>query len=196
MVRALAGGIALAVLVTLILRAGITMDERGAGLADALWRMAKFFTIWTNTAVGVTAALIAWRGSAGQQVPAALVLSIAAVGLVYHILLAPEVPLVGLDLIVDHMMHTVLPILWIAYWATLLPKDRLRFARVPLWLAWPLAYCAYGLVRGRIEGDYPYFFLDLGALGPAGVAAWVAALTLAFALGAALIVLGARAARR
>ena len=194
--RRLAAGLALAVLVTLILRLGITMDERGAGVADALWRMAKFFTIWTNTAIGVTVAVIAWRGSAGQQVPAALVLSIGAVGLVYHILLAPEVPLVGLDLATDHMMHTVIPILWTLFWLLFEPKDRLRLAVVPWWLLWPLAYCVYGLVRGRAEAAYPYPFLDVAALGAGGVAVNVAGLTLGFGVGAVLLVLVARAAAR
>jgi hypothetical protein len=38
---------------------------------------------------------------------------------------------------------------------------------VPLWLSYPLVgrYCGYALMRGEIDGIYPYPFLDVAAEG-------------------------------
>ncbi|MEZ5420482.1 MAG: Pr6Pr family membrane protein [Vicinamibacterales bacterium] len=33
------------------------------------------------------------------------------------------------------------------------------------WLAYPVAYLAYALTRGSVDGWYPYFFIDVAAIG-------------------------------
>ncbi|NJK89340.1 MAG: Pr6Pr family membrane protein, partial [Myxococcales bacterium] len=36
---------------------------------------------------------------------------------------------------------------------------------MPFWLTYPLAYCAYALLRAEVDGIYPYPFLDVAAEG-------------------------------
>ena len=47
---------------------------------------------------------------------------------------------------------------------------RLRLRHALLWLAFPLAYLGFALVRGSIRHTYPYPFVDAGQLGYDGVA--------------------------
>jgi membrane protease YdiL (CAAX protease family) len=56
------------------------------------------------------------------------------------------------------------------------------------WLAWPLVYLAYSLVRGAVVDWYPYPFLDPDESGGyAGVAGYALAILAAFtAVGLAL----------
>ena len=59
-----------------------------------------------------------------------------------------------------------------------------------IWLVYPLFYVSYVTIRGLLTGSYPYFFLDLDALGPEGLAMWVGILAGLFvALGALFVLL-------
>jgi hypothetical protein len=82
------------------------------------------------------------------------------------------------------------------------PPRRLLPMRVALvWLAYPLVYLGYTLVRGQIANWYPYPFVDVAHLGYGGVLARSAALLLVgIGLAAAVAAigngLGSRAATR
>ncbi|MCB1408600.1 MAG: Pr6Pr family membrane protein, partial [Rhodobacteraceae bacterium] len=91
--------------------------------------------------------------------------------------------------------HTLVPVgtaLWWMIWG----GKALRWGQLPYWLLWPLGYCVYALIRGGFEGDYPYFFLDVGRFGAARIAMNIAGLVVVFALMGVLIVLVARLMRR
>jgi hypothetical protein len=186
--RALAALIALAVFVTLGLRLGVTMRGDGLGPFDALWSMYRFFTVITNTAVGIVAAMVAMGARPGTQVQAALLLAIGAVSIVYHLLLAALVSYEGLEAIVDEMLHTVIPVLYAVYWLGFAPKAGLAFRVVPLWLTYPLVYCGYALLRGEVDGIYPYPFLDVAAEGMVSVAINVLGMLVVFWLAGLVIV--------
>ena len=58
-------------------------------------------------------------------------------------------------------------------------------ARIPAiapcwWLAWPLGYAAYALLRGAATGFYPYPFVDVPSLGMGRVLGNVAGLCIVF----------------
>jgi hypothetical protein len=62
---------------------------------------------------------------------------------------------------VDSVLHRVMPIAVMADWLIEPPHARLTFRRAVLpWLAFPLAWTAFTLVRGAIDGRYPYPFLN------------------------------------
>ena len=62
---------------------------------------------------------------------------------------------------VDSVLHRVTPIVLMVDWLIEPPHQPIPFRRalVP-WLAFPLAWTAFTLVRGAIDGRYPYPFLD------------------------------------
>lgn len=184
--------LALAVAATLFTRIGLNMDQNDVGLGAALWAIFRYFTIWTNTLIGFAAAGLALGGRLDGRISAGLLLAITAVGGVYHLLLASLTDFQGVEAVIDTMLHTVVPIWFALQWVFFEPKARLRFADIPLWLAYPALYCLYALVRAGVDGVYPYPFLDIGKNGVAAILVNMAGLLLAFAGLGALIVWVAR----
>jgi hypothetical protein len=45
-------------------------------------------------------------------------------------------------------------------WLAVPPRRRMDYAAVPYWLAFPVAFATYSLIRGPIAQWYPYPFLD------------------------------------
>ncbi|WP_323763838.1 Pr6Pr family membrane protein [Marinovum sp.] len=188
--RVSAGLLALAVLATLTTRIALNMETHGLGLTEALWRLFRYFTIWTNTAIALAAGLIAGRGRLDGRISGGLVLAIVAVGLVYHALLAHLNAYTGLDQVIDVMLHTVVPMWFVLHWLAFEPKERVGFAALPGWLGFPAVYCLYALIRAQVDGRYPYFFLDIAKHGLAQVGLNIAGLIAGFAvLGAAIVLL-------
>ena len=176
-------GVAVATLGT---RAGLNMHEHGYGPGAAAWSMLRYYTIWMNGFVALYLMAVALRGAWRPALSAGLLLSIGAVALVYHGLLADQLTYTGLEAWVDRGFHTVVPLGFALFWL-IEPKRRIALPEVLPWLALPLVYCAYALVRGGIDGRYPYFFLDLPRQGVGGVAMWIAILTAGFLVGALAI---------
>lgn len=191
--RASAALLALAVVVAIVTRIALNIEANGYSVPEAVWRIYRYFTIWTNTAVGVAAALIALRGRLDGRISGGLVLAIVLVAVVYHLLLASENSYVGVEWLIDATFHTFVPIWFSLHWLAFEPKAQVGWRSLPLWLAYPTLYCAYALIRGLFDGKFPYFFLDPGKQGMLGILAWMLALITAFAMAGALIVLLARA---
>ncbi|MAZ20349.1 Pr6Pr family membrane protein [Roseovarius sp.] len=163
------------------------------GLGAVLWRMAGYFTVLTNILVAVTfLSVVATGQRVGPIWAGGLTLWIAAVGIVYHLVLAglwrPE----GLAWWADQGLHTAVPLLVVLWWGWQADKSGLRRRHAGLWLLWPALYCAYAVIRGALSGFYPYPFLDVAALGPGAVAVNVVGLLLAFVGGGLMLLALAR----
>ncbi len=72
---------------------------------------------------------------------------------------------------VDFVLHKLMPVVLVADWLLLPSAYPARWWRVLAWMAYPVAYLAYALLRGAAIGWYPYPFLD--PRGPAGYAGLV-----------------------
>ncbi|RKT11718.1 hypothetical protein BX285_5673 [Streptomyces sp. 1114.5] len=127
----------------------------------------NFFSYFTNLAAIAAVAVLGYGGLAGltgrrpvpDTVRGAVVLYVAITGLVYGTALAayPEQLVVPW---VDDVVNRVLPLLVLADWLLDPPARRLRPVTVLGWLAFPLLYLTYALLRGRAADWYPYPFLD------------------------------------
>jgi hypothetical protein len=106
-------------------------------------------------------------------------LSISLTGLVFHTLLAPLIDSpIGFD---SHVLHTIVPILFVLDWLAFSKKGRFRFREVPLWMVYPLVYLAATLlVAAYYDGFYPYPFMDAATYGYRSVAETSALLVVAF----------------
>lgn len=165
----------------------VAMALPGAGaVPEVLWRMAGFFTILTNLALAAHMAAVAMGWRIGASRAAGLLLSILMVGIVYHLILARLWSPQGLAWWADQGLHTATPLGMALWWAIFAPKG-LGWRDLPHWLAWPLAYCAYALVRGAATGFWPYPFLNADVLGWTAVAVNVLGMLVAFAALGALI---------
>jgi hypothetical protein len=183
--RSFAGLIAIVAWIGMIVQFGTTTANMGSFPA-ATWHLLLFFTILTNLGIAATFTGVA-LGKPGFGAPVLLggmTLSIVLVGVIYSLLLAGTAVLTGGDKFANVIMHYAVPILTPLFWLAYAPKGGLR-ARDPLiWAVFPLTYLAYALVRGGVEGQYPYGFLDVGKIG------WMATASNATAIAIGLLLAG------
>lgn len=102
-------------------------------------------------------------------------------GLVYAVLLTGD----NVDVTaawIDVIVHRIMPIVMVVDWLVDPPPSRLSYRRCLLWLAFPLVYFCYSLVRGSVTDWYPYYFIDPDEGGYAQVFTYVAVLTPLMAL--------------
>lgn len=169
-----------------------TSLNNGGSVIDGIVSYFGYFTLLTNIlcaailtahALGGDGALRAFLRKPGVTTAAAT--SIIVVGVVYHLLLAATWNPQGIDLVVDTMLHTVMPVAFVLAWTRLVPRGAVSLRQTPMWSSYILVYAAYILVRGAIIGQYPYPFIDVTVLGY-GIALRNAAL-----LGVAFVALSA-----
>ena len=164
----------------------------------SLLNLFSYFTIESNVLVMVAAALIAARPDRGGAAFGVLrlgsLVAITITGIVYATVLAGNGAFTGIEWWYDKIFHYAVPALSVL--GFLLFRPRTRFDRSALWfLAWPLAWLAYTLVRAAVSdpsyavtsdrrADVPYDFLDVDRHGGWAVAL-ASLVVLALALGLA-----------
>ena len=166
--------------------AGVVLTAAGPATVTGLL---PFFTIQSNVAYGVFAAWAAFRG---RDTPAALkgavTLYVAITGLVYHLVLTNEASGFAMpqpdralpEAIGNQLLHTVVPLLAVLDWLVFDERGRFRWRHALYWLAFPLGYLAFALIRGLVVDKYPYPFIDVSELGYDGVSISSGAFAVAF----------------
>jgi hypothetical protein len=159
------------------------------------FRFFAFFTVQSNLlGVAVFLALVA-RGDR-PRTPAVELLRGAAV--VYLIVTFVVVIAflsgedVQLDLQwVDFVLHKLSPVVVLIDWLIDPPTVRLQWRTALVWLAYPLVWVTFTLVRGALDDWYPYPFLDPANGGYASVAVYfVTILGFFLVIGGAVVALG------
>jgi len=194
--RFVAALIALAAWAGLVVQCSATFSQTGS-VPETLWVVLRFFTVITNLLVAVTMTGVARGRRVSAFILAGLTLAIVFVGTVYATLLHGLIELSGLALVADVLLHYVVPIAMAVYWLVFAPKIGLRSRDPLLWSVYPLAYLFYVVVRGSIDGRYPYPFIDVAALGYGRTLLNSLTLLIAYFLaGFALVAFGRAMARR
>ena len=194
--RLAAALIALAAWAGLVVQFAATFGQNGS-VPETLWILLRFFTVITNLLVAVTMTRVATGRRMSAFIMAGLTLAIAFVGLVYATLLHGLAELSGLALIADNLLHYAVPIAMALYWLAFAPKIGLRFSDPLSWCLYPLAYLFYVVVRGSVDGRYPYPFIDVAVLGYGRIVLNSLMLLIAYLLaGLGLVALGRMMARR
>lgn len=134
-------------------------------LAVTVWTLALFFTILTNLLVALTMTWVAIDRTTSAEVLGGLTLSMILLGVVYWALLQQFYHLSGPAEIADLLLHKVSPLAMTSWWLLFAPRARLKWSAPWWWALYPLTYLAYALGRGRVEGRYPYPFIDVGHIG-------------------------------
>lgn len=152
----------------------------------AIWTMLLFFTIIANLLAAIVLTGIAFdrRSLAAPIVIGGVTIAILLVGVVYALLLRGLLELSGGARLADILLHSVTPVLVPLYWLLLAPKGGLTWRAPFLWACLPLGYFGYALVRGALDGHYPYPFMNVAEIG------WGATLTNAFVMAAGFLVTG------
>ncbi|MFD8784173.1 Pr6Pr family membrane protein [Kitasatospora sp. NPDC059599] len=129
----------------------------------------SYFTVLSDLAGVAVLGYGGWAGLTGRrpvpdEVRGAVVLYLVITGLFYGTYLASYPDQLVIPW-VDDVLHRVMPLLVLADWLVDPPARRVRPAAVLGWLAFPLLYLVYALLRGHAVDWYPYTFLDPGRHG-------------------------------
>ncbi len=174
----------------------LTIANRTTSIGEAVIRYFSFLTILTNglVAIALTALLLEpksawgrWFGHASTLT--ALAVYITVVGLIYNLILRQLWNPQGLQQLVDELLHSVIPALFVLFWLLFVPQERMPWISIFSWMLFPLCYCIFCLGRGALVGYYPYPFLDVGVLGYHDVFVHIGGLIALF-FGLALVFVG------
>jgi hypothetical protein len=157
-------------------------------VAAAIWKLIGVFTIFANLAIAVAMTLAATGRRLSPTMAGGLTLTILLVAIVYAALLAGLHPLSETAHAGSVILHKIVPAAMLLYWLFLIEHRRLGWSAPWLWLLFPTTYLAYALVRGSLEGHYPYPFIDIRKIGLERALANSVAIGAAFVLGGYLLV--------
>ncbi len=146
---------------------GQTGGSTGVGVR--LWRLFSYFTIESNLIVLATALVLAWRpafdGRTWRVVRLDALLGILITGLVFAIVLAPQVHLTGAALVATIGFHYISPWATLAAWLLFGPRPRITWGTVLAAFIWPILWLSYIFIQGAFTHWYPYPFLDVTKIG-------------------------------
>lgn len=154
--RALA---ATAVIVAIVYELAEGLGREGVSTTDYF----SYFTELSNLFAAAmflygSVRVAAERSRTVELLRGAAVVYMLTTGIVYAVLLSGHVPVYPW---VNTVLHRVMPIAVALDWLIDPPRVRLEPVRtIALWMAFPLAYVVYTLVRGAIVDWYPYFFVS------------------------------------
>ncbi|WP_245957472.1 Pr6Pr family membrane protein [Chitinophaga flava] len=147
----------------------LIINSEVAPVLELTVRFFSYFTILTNLMVAVcSTTLWLYPGSrffsrAGTLT--AITVYILVVGIIYNVVLRLLWQPHGLQKIVDELLHSVIPLLFLLYWALFTARRRMDWKQCWAWLLYPLVYFIFILGRGSFSGFYPYPFVDAARIG-------------------------------
>ena len=146
--------------------------NRVTSVPETIIRYFSFFTILTNLIVAICCSMLLSKSNSGmkiffsqQSTLTAIAVYITIVGLVYNFILRFLWKPRGLQWIVDELLHTVIPLLFILLWLVFVQKGKIFWKSVLAWLLYPIIYLVFILLRGIPSSFYPYPFIDVDKIG-------------------------------
>ncbi len=151
-------------LVLVLMGSGVLLEDDPPSMGERIYRFFAYFTIQSNILVALASTVLARDPALDRRgwrvVRLAGLVGITVTGLVHFFLLRPLLDLDGADWVADKLLHMVVPVLAVAAWAWVGPRPRFTWREAAYALVWPLAWLAWTLVVGQLDGWVPYPFLD------------------------------------
>ena len=156
-------------LVLVLTGEAVLVEEDPPGLVARVYRYFAYFTIQSNILVALSSTALARDPALDRRgwrvVRLAGIVGITVTGLVHFFLLRPLLDLDGANWAADKLLHMVVPVLAVAAWVWVGPRPRFTWREAAYALVWPLAWLAWTLVVGQVDGWVPYPFLDASEEG-------------------------------
>ncbi|HEY5462510.1 MAG TPA: Pr6Pr family membrane protein [Hanamia sp.] len=156
----------------LIVQFYLIILNRVTTIGETIIRYFSFFTILTNLLVALSFTFLLWESKSRIGIffskpksLTAITVYILIVGLVYNAILRFLWEPKGLQLLVDEILHTVIPVLCVFFWWKYVNAKKLKWKDAFPWLIYPLVYIFLILILGAISGFYPYPFIDVNTIG-------------------------------
>jgi hypothetical protein len=150
----------------------LTIQNKQADITETIIRFFSFFTILTNILVALFFTYRIFSYLIKKDVIfnkkgtlTALTTFIVIVGLVYQYTLQGLWEPKGMQLIVDELLHTIIPLYVLIYWIVFSAIEKINFCYVGIWLLYPVLYLLFILIGGSLSNYYPYPFLNIPEIG-------------------------------
>lgn len=148
----------------------LMIENRETSIAETTINFFSFFTILTNIIVAIYFTWLYFNKNKSSLINkpgtlTAITVYITVVGFIYQVTLRHLWQPHGLQLIVDELLHTIIPILVIIFWYLYETTMPVKYIQILKWAIYPLLYLFYILIRGGLTGLYPYPFIDVTNLG-------------------------------
>lgn len=150
----------------------LMIQNRQADIPETIIRFFSFFTILTNilvalyfTTKGFNLKGFPFKIFTAASSVTAITTFILIVGLVYQFILRQIWEPTGMQMIVDELLHTIIPLYMLVYWFFNIQKDDLILKNLFYWLLYPVIYLVAVMLRGYFSHYYPYPFLNVDQLG-------------------------------
>jgi hypothetical protein len=178
---------------------GFTLWKTADAGALDLVNFFSYFTILSNLLAVVSLVGGALRGdrapSRGWDLLRGQAVVMMTVTLVVYALLLEDADVALNDAWVNITLHKLFPIVVIADWLLDPPDEAVSIRDSLVWLAFPLLWTGYTLIRGALVDWYPYPFLDPANGGYATVAAYIVGILVFGAIVSAVVALAGNAMR-
>ena len=152
-------GIAILAAFSVVVQFDLMLANRTMPVFETTIRFFSYFTILTNSIVAFYFSRLTYLLVRGKSTfiinfgtLTAITVYITIVGLVYQVFLRHAWSPTGLQKIVDEILHSVNPILVIAFWLWSRRDNTLKYNDMGRWLIFPLLYLIYVLIRGNFSG--------------------------------------------
>lgn len=150
----------------------LLIQNRQADIPETIIRFFSFFTILTNILVALyfTSRISIFKNTSLSKLSnsgnlTALTAFILVVGLVYQIILRSTWKPTGLQIIIDELLHSVIPLFVFLYWMKFADKNDLIFKNIKIWFWYPVVYFLFIIIRGHFSNFYPYPFVNVTKIG-------------------------------
>lgn len=163
------------------------------------WHQLDYFTETTDILVALVFSWLAFsaRAKVTSKALAVVTLSVIIVVLVYWPVLYPKFPPKPGTEGANALIHAIVPACVVVYYWLFARKRSTSHSDPLRWLAYPLAYTGFIMVRGVMTTTYPYFFFNPAKVGWAMVIVDIIVIGLIyFGAGHALVTLDKRARKR
>ncbi len=128
------------------------------------FNLLSYFTIQSNLIVAVTLALnIFYRNDVPgwlKVLKSGAAIWILVTGLVFHFLLSQIYHPAGILMFSNILLHYIVPIGVQLNWLIFEEKDTYRHKFTFIWIGYPTLYAFASLLRAKIDGFYPYWFIN------------------------------------
>lgn len=145
----------------------LMIENRVTPILETSIRFFSFFTILTNLLVAIyfSLSLLKKKNVDKPGTLTAVTVYITIVCMVYQIILRPIWKPTGIQMIVNELLHSIIPILVIIFWYLYEEKTTLTYKLLLKWLIYPFIYLLFILFRGSFSNFYPYPFVNVENLG-------------------------------
>ncbi|MEO5777192.1 MAG: Pr6Pr family membrane protein [Flavobacterium sp.] len=148
----------------------LMIENKITPISEAVIRFFSFFTILTNILVAIYFTGIVFIKNSNKLVHkpgvlTAITIYILMVGSVYQIALRNIWEPQGLQMVVDELLHSFIPVLVVVFWSMFEITKPVKYSQILKWMIYPVTYLIFIMVRGSFSNFYPYPFVDVVTLG-------------------------------